>query len=73
MGTQCEGLLRSSLSTLAPRLDARFSRVHRGTLVNMDYVQSADRAENGKLWLVLRGRDERLLVSRLYTHLFRPM
>lgn len=73
VGTQCEGLLRSSLSTLAPRLDARFTRVHRGTLVNMDYVQSADRAENGKLWLVLRGRDERLLVSRLYTHLFRPM
>lgn len=70
---QAEALLRTSLSALAPRLDERFAQIHRGTIVNLDHVQSAQRDETGKLRLTLRARSERLLVSRLYVDKFRPM
>ncbi len=70
---QTEALLRTSLSALAPRLDERFAQIHRGTIVNLDHVQSAERDETGKLRLTLRARNERLLVSRLYADRFRPM
>jgi DNA-binding LytR/AlgR family response regulator len=36
-------------------------------------VESVHRDEAGKLHLALRGRKERLPVSRLYTHLFKAM
>jgi DNA-binding LytR/AlgR family response regulator len=69
-----EALIREPLRDLLPRLDAaQFAQVHRSTVVNLDFVQSASRDESGKLWLKLRGRDERLAVSRLHAHLFKPM
>ncbi len=69
-----EALLRTSLASLAPRLDAaRFVRVHRGTLVNLDHVHAATRDEAGRTWLALRGRPERVAVSRVYAEHFRPM
>jgi len=66
-------LLRSSLSALEPRLDERFVRIHRGCIVNMDYVTAAVRDEQGRVRARLRGRPESLPVSRLYTHHFRPL
>jgi DNA-binding LytR/AlgR family response regulator len=42
-------------------------------VVNLDYVYSGSRDQAGKLWLTLKGRKERLLVSRLHAHLFRAM
>lgn len=68
-----EALVRVSLNSLMARLDTRFAQIHRGTVVNLDQVASAERDENGRLSLVLRQRRERLAVSRLYTHLFKPM
>jgi DNA-binding LytR/AlgR family response regulator len=47
--------------------------VHRGTVVRATAVESVHRDEAGKLHLALRGRKERLPVSRLYAHLFRAM
>jgi len=73
VGAHGEALLRASLSWLEPRLDERFQRVHRGTIVNLDHVHSAVRDESGKLLLSLRGRSERVLVSRLYAGLFKAM
>lgn len=70
---QSEALLRTSLSTLAPQLDDRFRRIHRGTIVNMDHVEAAVRDDSGRLRLSLRSRPERLLVSRVHADLFRPM
>ena len=71
---QSEQLIREPLRELIPRLDARqFTQVHRSTVVNLDFVEAARRDEGGKLWLSLRGRSERVLVSRIYTHLFRAM
>jgi len=69
-----EHLIRTSLRDLVPALDAsRFWQIHRGTVVRADAIASAVRDETGKLSLALRGRPEKLVVSRLYGHLFKPM
>jgi DNA-binding LytR/AlgR family response regulator len=69
-----EYLIRTSLKDLLPQLDAqRFWQVHRGTVVRADAIDSVTRDEAGKLHLQLRGRREKLAVSRLYAHLFKAM
>lgn len=69
-----EALIRLSLKDLLPQLDPdRFCQVHRGTIVNLSAVASATRDELGKITLSLRARPEKLRVSLLYAHLFRPM
>jgi DNA-binding LytR/AlgR family response regulator len=69
-----EHLIRISLRELLPQLDpARFWQVHRGTVVRADAIERAERDDAGKVTLVLRQRPERLVVSRLYAHRFRPM
>jgi DNA-binding LytR/AlgR family response regulator len=69
-----EYLVRSSLRELLPQLDAQqFWQVHRGTIVRIDAVERALRDESGRLTLLLRGRPERLSVSRMYAHLFKAL
>jgi len=69
-----EHLIRTSLRELVPQLDAaRFWQVHRGTVVRADAIATATRDEAGKVTLTLRGHADRLVVSRLYAHLFRAM
>lgn len=69
-----EYLVRTPLKDLIPRLDpAQFWQVHRGTVVRAMAVHSVIRDEGGKLHVVLRGRPERLPVSRLYAYLFKAM
>ena len=69
-----EYLIRTPLKDLLPQLDAqRFWQVHRGTLVQAERIESVTRDEVGKLWLGLRGCAQKLLVSRLYAHLFKAM
>jgi DNA-binding LytR/AlgR family response regulator len=69
-----EYLIRTPLKDLLPQLDtATFWQIHRGTAVRADSIDSVTRDEAGKLTLALRGRAERLPVSRLYAHLFKAM
>ncbi len=69
-----EYLIRVSLRELLPRLDeTRFWQVHRGTVVRAEAIVSADRDESGKVTLSLRGRPEKLVVSRLHAHRFKAM
>ncbi|MFO1287373.1 MAG: LytTR family DNA-binding domain-containing protein [Rubrivivax sp.] len=69
-----EHLIRLSLRELLPQLDAaKFWQVHRGTVVRADAIVAAHRDEAGKVQLQLRGRPEKLVVSRLYAHLFKGM
>lgn len=71
---QRELLVRTSLRELLPQLDAGvFWQIHRGTVVRADAIASVTRDEAGKQHLLLRGRSERLAVSRLYAPLFRAM
>lgn len=69
-----EHLIRTSLRELLPQLDPeRFWQVHRGTVVRCDAVATALRDDAGKVTLTLRGHADRLTVSRLYAHRFKPM
>ena len=69
-----EYLIRTPLRELLPRLDAQvFWQIHRAVVVRAQAISAVSRDEAGKLSIQLRGRDERLAVSRLYAHLFRAM
>ena len=69
-----EHLIRTPLKDLLAQLDMHsFWQIHRGTVVRASEIESVLRDESGKLSLSLRGRTERLAVSRLYAHLFRAM
>jgi DNA-binding LytR/AlgR family response regulator len=68
-----EHLIRMSLRQLLPQLDARcFWQVHRGTVVRADAISRAVRDDSGKVTLELQGTLERIAVSRVYAHRFRP-
>ena len=69
-----EYLIRTPLKELLPQLDANtFWQIHRGTVVNATCIEAVTRDEAGKLSVSLRGRTEKLPVSRLYIHLFKAM
>jgi DNA-binding LytR/AlgR family response regulator len=69
-----EHLIRLSLKELLPQLDGqRFWQVHRGTIVQARCIAQARREESGKVTLMLRGRPETLIASRLYAHLFKGL
>jgi DNA-binding LytR/AlgR family response regulator len=69
-----EYLIRTPLRELLPRLDATlFWQVHRGTVVRATAIETVLRDDSGRLSLALRGRAEKLPVSRLYAHLFKAM
>jgi DNA-binding LytR/AlgR family response regulator len=69
-----EYLIRTPLKELLPQLDAnRFWQVHRAIVVRADAIDTVSRDEAGKMHLTMRGRKEKLPVSRLYAHLFKAM
>ena len=69
-----EYLIRTPLKELLPQLDPQtFWQIHRGTVVRADAIERVLRDEAGKLSLCLRGREERLGVSRVYGGVFRGM
>jgi DNA-binding LytR/AlgR family response regulator len=69
-----EYLIRTPLKQLLPQLDPGvFWQVHRAVVVRSSAVESVHRDDAGKQHLLLRGRGDKLPVSRLYAHLFRAM
>ncbi|WP_431129584.1 LytR/AlgR family response regulator transcription factor [Variovorax paradoxus] len=69
-----EYLIRTPLKQLLTQLDPEvFWQVHRAVVVRSSAVEAVHRDEAGKLHLDLRGRPEKIPVSRLYGHLFRAM
>lgn len=69
-----EALIRTPLKELLAELDPeRFWQVHRGTIVNVDAVSGVLREDAEKQFVMLKGRDERLPISRQFFHLFRQM
>lgn len=69
-----EYLIRMPLKELLAQLDpAVFWQVHRGTVVRASAIATATRDEAGRVSLQLRGRPERLAVSRIYAHRFKAM
>lgn len=70
-----EFLIRTPLRELSPRLDpTRFVQIHRSTVVKTALIAKVVREDaGGKIHLYIKGRGERLSVSRNYAHLFKPM
>ncbi|GAB2481845.1 LytTR family DNA-binding domain-containing protein [Comamonas humi] len=69
-----EFLIRMPLKELLAQLDPHvFWQVHRGTVVRASAIATATRDEAGRLSLQLRGRPERLAVSRVYAQRFKAM
>jgi DNA-binding LytR/AlgR family response regulator len=69
-----EAFIRTPLKDLLPDLDAdRFWQVHRGTIVNVDAVSGVLRENAERQFVLLKGRQERLPISRQFFHLFRQM
>jgi DNA-binding LytR/AlgR family response regulator len=69
-----EAHIRLSLKELADALDAgAFWQIHRGYMVAVKRIAAAARAEDGALWVHLRGHGARLPVSQRFQHLFRGM
>ncbi|MDP9930837.1 LytR/AlgR family response regulator transcription factor [Variovorax paradoxus] len=71
---QHEYLIRTPLKQLLTQLEPEvFWQVHRAVVVRSSAIEAVHRDEAGKLHLDLRGRPEKIPVSRLYAHLFRAM
>jgi len=70
--TDGEALIRTPLKELLAQLDPqRFWQIHRSVVVNQRCIASAQRIDEGTMVLTLRGRDEKLPVSRHFQSLFR--
>jgi DNA-binding LytR/AlgR family response regulator len=73
-GAPGEALVRTPLKELAAQIDPeRFVQVHRSVIVNLASVSHITRGLNETATVHLKGRDERLPVSRGYLHLFKQM
>ena len=71
---QSEALIRTPLKELLGDLDPeRFWQIHRGTIVNVDAVAGVQREDAERQYVLLKGRNERLTISRQFFHLFRQM
>jgi DNA-binding LytR/AlgR family response regulator len=69
-----EALIRKTIRELADELDPeRFVQIHRSVIVNLHHVTQVVRGGNETADVHLKGRDERLPVSRSYLHLFKQM
>jgi DNA-binding LytR/AlgR family response regulator len=71
-GQDGEALIRTPLKELLTQLDSqRFWQVHRSVIVAQRHIASAVRVDEGNMYLMLRGRSDRLPVSRHFQSLFK--
>jgi DNA-binding LytR/AlgR family response regulator len=71
---QQEALIRKPIKELLAELDpAQFWQIHRSTLINTRAIAGIIRDERGHQLVAVKGRPEKLEVSRSYAHLFKGM
>jgi len=69
-----EALIRKPIKELVDELDPQiFWQVHRSTLVNVKAINGITRDFRGRQLVGVKGNNEKLEVSRSYTHLFKGM
>jgi DNA-binding LytR/AlgR family response regulator len=69
-----EALIRKPIKELVEELDpAKFWQIHRSTIVNADAIAGVTRDFRGRQLVQVKGRTDKLEVSRNYTHLFKQM
>jgi DNA-binding LytR/AlgR family response regulator len=71
---QVEALIRKPIKELIDELDPKeFWQIHRATVVRVDAVAQVSRNLRGHHVVHVKGRDDKLEVSRTFSHLFRQM
>ena len=71
---QQEALIRKPIKELLAELDpGQFWQIHRSTLINTRAIAGVTRDERGRQLVGIKGRPEKLEVSRSYAHLFKGM
>jgi len=71
---QQEALIRKPIKELLAELDPQqFWQIHRSTLINARAIAGIVRDERGRQLVAIKGRPEKLEVSRSYAHLFKGM
>ena len=69
-----EFLIRKPIKELVDELDPKvFWQIHRSTLVNVNAISGVQRDERGRQEVLIKGRADRLAVSRSASQLFRGM
>lgn len=69
-----EFLIRKPIKELVEELDPQvFWQIHRSTLVNVKAIAGVQRDERGRQEVLIKGRSEKLAVSRSASQLFRSM
>ncbi|ALK96409.1 transcriptional regulator [Massilia sp. WF1] len=69
-----EALIRKPVRDLADELDpSLFWQIHRATLVNVNAIEGVTRDIRGRHLVLIKGRPDKLEVSRSFLHLFKQM
>jgi len=69
-----EALIRKPVRDLAEELDpSLFWQIHRATLVNVNAIEGVTRDIRGRHLVMVKGRPDKLEVSRSFLHLFKQM
>ena len=69
-----EALIRKPIKALIDELDPEeFWQIHRATVVRVDAVAEVSRNVRGNQVVHMKGRDDKLEVSRSFNHLFKQM
>jgi DNA-binding LytR/AlgR family response regulator len=69
-----EALIRKPVRDLAEELDpSLFWQIHRATLVNVNAIEGVTRDIRGRHLVLIKGRPDKLEVSRSFLHLFKQM
>ena len=69
-----EALIKTPIRELLDGLDPEvFWQIHRSTVVNVNAIAGVTRDFRGQAHVKVKGKDESLTVSRIYSHLFRQM
>jgi DNA-binding LytR/AlgR family response regulator len=69
-----EALIRKPIKELVDELDPeQFWQIHRSTIVNARAISGITRDFRGRQLVLIKGSNEKLEVSRNYTHLFKQM
>jgi DNA-binding LytR/AlgR family response regulator len=71
---ETEALIKTPIRELMDGLDPDiFWQIHRSTLVNVNAISAVTRDFRGQAHVKIKGKDDSLVVSRIYSHLFKQM
>ena len=71
---ELEALIKTPIRELMDGLDPEiFWQIHRSTVVNANAIAAVTRDFRGQAHVKVKGKDEALVVSRIYSHLFKQM